>query len=527
MKKLIILNLALFLLSISAFSQDVQLSNNYEVKEGEKYDRFKIYYKKVYNWNNHTFLLNKTTKGFIVQKFDTNTLKEISKTDIKNVFNPKKERIQYLLQMDDKILVFIASKVKKSQILEIITISLEDLEQSSRKELLNTPGKLAETRDRNEYQVNEKYQFIKSNDNNTLIIEFVVIDKKTSQGKLVVNVFNKDLELVTKKEVNQDGNKNILVADRLLDLDNNYYLLGQIFTGGTRVAKERLEAYNLALYKLELTSGSLEQNDIDLGSEQILDEAKLHLSNDNKIKIVGTLRNYSAKDGLIIGKRKGEPTGLFVLDINDDGQTDNFTYHKFPVEMLEKNLRQKDVKKIKKKDKSKNFDSYFADLKIKRNKQDDKNETLILGEQQFITIEKVKDIHFEKYHFNNILAAKLLPDNSLKWMHKLIKFQNGRYKSDMSFNDLHYKNEHFVFFRENEKNLGVDQEEVNYAYVSHRGGYLAAYKVDDSSGNVEKDVVYYPEGTNAFQFLTTISENEMLYEQYLKKENRLVKISIN
>ena len=97
----------------------------------------------------------------------------------------------------------------------------------------------------------------------------------------------------------------------------------------------------------------------------------------------------------------------------------------------------------------------------------------------------------------------------------------------MSFNDLHYKNEHFVFFRENEKNLGVDQEEVNYAYVSHRGGYLAAYKVDDSSGNVEKDVVYYPEGTNAFQFLTTISENEMLYEQYLKKENRLVKISIN
>ncbi len=193
------------------------------------------------------------------------------------------------------------------------------------------------------------------------------------------------------------------------------------------------------------------------------------------------------------------------MDLDAQGQVQGFEEHGFSVKMLSENLSQKEAGKIEKKDNHGKSDPFIEYLVLSR---ENSTGNLILGEQRFRTIEKGRNVHFEHLHFNHILAAKLMDDGSLAWMHRLVKFQRGRPpKQDMSFNRLTRDNKHYLFYMDNEKNLDLAQSEIDHSYVTGRGGYLAALVIDDMTGKT-RDVVYQLEGTNAFIYRGSTPGNE-------------------
>ena len=120
-----------------------------------------------------------------------------------------------------------------------------------------------------------------------------------------------------------------------------------------------------------------------------------------------------------------------------------------------------------------------------------------------------------------------MDDGSLAWMQRLVKFQRGRPKQDMSFNRLTRDNKHYLFYMDNEKNLGLAQPEIDHSYVTGRGGYLAALVIDDMTGKTLRDIVYQPENANAFIYRGFTPGNEPVYEEFGKDRNHLVKISLH
>ena len=229
----------------SIHSQDLHHSADYSVNKGGEFKRFRHYYKKYYSWGDHGFLFSKTDKGLTVQKFDNATMDEVDRAEIKNLFNPKKEQIEYMLQLENEVVVFISSRKKRPEILEAVRIPLDNLKAGERAIMISSPEKLVKNDGRNEYQVHAKYNFVKSKDNKLLAIEYGSMDSKTGQGGFYVAIFDRDLGMTHKETIPAGTNKDLLAMDRLIDKDHNYY-----FMGLTNVHGEVDGAYELLLYKI-------------------------------------------------------------------------------------------------------------------------------------------------------------------------------------------------------------------------------------------------------------------------------------
>jgi len=123
-------------------------------------------------------------------------------------------------------------------------------------------------------------------------------------------------------------------------------------------------------------------------------------------------------------------------------------------------------------------------------------------------------------------------------MKKLPKNQAGtRGVGQMSISFMEGPTADYIAYVDNPKNISLTAEGgVPEAHRDGKGGFLTTYKVDYSTGNIEKhticDLNNINDGLTAYQFSTTrifkSTEGVFLMEIYIKdKKDTMVKFELN
>ena len=145
------------------------------------------------------------------------------------------------------------------------------------------------------------------------------------------------------------------------------------------------------------------------------------------------------------------------------------------------------------------------------------------------------------YYYQEMFMCKISSSGEMLWMQKLPKNQYRKSTNSYSANnyDLSYKymeknGSHYLLYLDNVKNMHLGLNEYPARHMSGKGGYLTAYKIDDTSGDVSKLSLFDMKDVNGiavYQFSTDriikASEEEVLLELYKKKkEDILIRIAI-
>lgn len=181
----------------------------------------------------------------------------------------------------------------------------------------------------------------------------------------------------------------------------------------------------------------------------------------------------------------------------------------------------------------------FLDLELRDVFIEKDGSMLLIGEQYFIKehtrYNNGRTTTYYTYHYNDMLVTKIKPDGKLAWMKKLPKRQVGaRGQGGMSYSYIPGKDYHYILFLDNEKNRELPLSEFPARHADGAGGFLTAYRIDNTTGEVKKDYVLDTrnvQGIELSQFLTSrilsVSSNEFVLESYKKKkEDILIKVKL-
>ena len=553
--------LLLTLISINLFSQDPKLSDNFIVKTGEEYKETDGIFKQFYKYKDYVVSINSQKKDLVIQKFDPITLKEIKRVDLKSFMKQFPANFE-LVQMKDKVVVFYEEWDRSEEIesLMAIDISLNDLSVGEPYMVLsqhdriaidpfkNTSSKIKRPSPYN--PVGAKYFFQKSSDEQKLLISYRMkpIKKKDtkSNDRVAINVFNADLTLDWKTMVKMPYTERRMDnIDDAIDNFGNYYLITKVYEDDSYDEKKRKEKnanYHLELFKIKKNSNEILKNKIEIG-DNFIGKIALYDNGHGNMILAGSCKNPNS--GVFIpfvsSSDIGQPTGIFTVNLNEDGEIGAFKSYDFSMEMLNKNASRKEKRKVKKNKKDEEEKPSFGDLSIKSIAINSDGSFLILGEQNYIKISHHMsggttgmNTSTTTYYYRNMLAAKINADGSLAWMHKLAKYQTGvRGKRTMSYTHMFAGDYHYILYLDNVKNLNLPDDEVPKRHSDGHGGYFTAYIINDETGDVTKEAIFNVRDINGVEMehfetdkILSLSDSEILIEGFEgRSKDFLIKVS--
>jgi len=289
--------------------------------------------------------------------------------------------------------------------------------------------------------------------------------------------------------------------------------------------------YDIELLKIEALTGKLAQKKINLTTGKFISSVGLFESGDNKIIVAG----YYSSGGKV-GKTFEGVNGLFKFDITNNDEEFNVAYYDIPLEIINQNMRKKDVEKNKKKEVGKEKAS-IKNLDPESYYLSEDGSIIIIGEQYYVVSSRSKKAGSKPYyHFDDVLITKINKDGSLAWMKKLAKRQSGRsLEKGLSFAIVEGEDDLHLVYMDNFKNRNLDNETVPYGHMDGAGGFLTVYSIDYDSGEENKTFLLDSRNVNGmpiYQYATSrISSNnldEFIFEVYKKeKEDVLIKITLD
>jgi len=122
---------------------------------------------------------------------------------------------------------------------------------------------------------------------------------------------------------------------------------------------------------------------------------------------------------------------------------------------------------------------------ILREINDDSDGSLVLVGEQAYTKQGPKT--FNDYA-EDILVTKILPNDELAWMQKLVKRQWGifGYELSLSYHQLDFEGNRYFLFLDHIDNLKLADTDEPEKHHDGYGGYLTCYQVNIATGEVSK-----------------------------------------
>lgn len=552
--------LLLTFISINLFSQDPKLSDNFIVKTGEEYKETDGVFKQFFKYKDYVVAINSQKKDLVIQKFDPITLKEVKRVDLKSFMKKFPANFE-LVQLGNKVTLFYEEwdRSKEIESLMAINISLEDLSVGNPQTVLTQKDRIAldpfngtasKYRRMSPYMPSgSKYFFQKSNNDQKLLITYRMKPEKKrdtkSYDKVAINVFNTDLTLDWKTMVKMPYTERRMDnVDDAIDNFGNYFLITKVYEDDSYSEKKRKEKtanYHLELFKIKKGSDEILKNKIEIG-DNFIGKIALYDNGHGSMLLAGSCKN--PKSGVFIpfisNSDIGQPTGIFTVNLTEEGGIGTFKSYDFSMEMLNKNASRKEKRKVKKNKKDEDEKPSFGDLSIKNIAINSDGSFLILGEQEYIKVSSNMNANGSMssttvtYYYKNMLAAKINADGTLAWMHKLAKNQSGhRGKSTMSFTHMFAGDFHFILYLDNVKNLELPDDEVPHRHTDRKGGYFTAYIINDKTGAVKKEAIFNVKDINDVEMehfetdkILSLSDSEILIEGFEgRSKDFLVKVS--
>ncbi|WP_179021022.1 hypothetical protein [Winogradskyella forsetii] len=542
MKKVYILFCTcLFLLTADA---QIELSPDYSFSVSEPYEVIDGD-KEYFHHGNNIIAIKQFRKNLYIQKFNSETLQEVTRIEYKleDLF-PKDFIQEDIIQLQDKCYYFYSSwsgkKTKHERLYyKEIDLNTGKISEESIK-LIDVAGKLAGTQaiSNGKFRVVDKFDLYISNDESKLLINYrkkpeVKRDIK-SYDIIGVNVFDQSLSGIWSNEYKMPHTERRMdELDFTVDTDGKVYMLSKVFHDDSYKSKktkdDKVPNYHIELFRFLNDSGDIQITKIEL-REKFIKGISLFELNNNML-----CAGYYSKEILEGYNRatESDADGVFVFKISENGEIVDRTSHEIPLEI--KNQYVSD--KTKKKKKSKRIKFEIKTINLNDVVIDDDGSILMIGEQYQLKSGKFGQTVNYYYDYNDIFMTKIDAKGNLLWMKKLPKRQRGRAGlGGMSYFYFNTKGNHHLIFLDNLKNIDLALNKNPALHADGYGGYFTAYKINDTTGEVSKanifDTTKVTDKLEVHQFsnnrLVKTAENEFIAEFYKKdKEDVLIKVEIN
>jgi len=526
----------LLFVGMTAYPQKPKLSENFTVQVGEEYGETVGGIKKYFTYDKYVIkFANHNRYDLVIQKLDPASLKEIDRIEKTDFFKKiEKGKLIGVEEFGDNLVLFyrLWNKKTKTTFFKIRTIALDNLEVSDFKIVSTQDGEVS----------GRSFFYETSLDEKKLLVLCKLRPKKSKDSKKVdrfsINVFDANFnELRTNTISMPYMNTMVMNVDYSIDNEGSFYVLTRVYKDEKSKKKKPFLNPDCHIELLELQMGSDEfiKRKIDVEEGYFINQVSIGQLPNGGVMVTGNLGK------LFDVKKKQEilaPIGIFIASSISDNSAIEIKKYEFSDAILKK---YKEDRRISKKHISKHG-PYFKDFKITNVVYHDDGSMLLLGEQGSWSSRNVSSASIGYTHtsvsikFDDIFIAKILADGTLDWAHRLPKQQrvDNRGASEMSFKYVTLNNKHYLFYQDHIANLDLEEDQFPGPLWDLTTGYLMAYMIDNTSGNVEKEAVFnlvdVNNGKKLEHFISNnilkISESEILIEGFEgRSKNFLVKVT--
>lgn len=537
-------NVLILLLFIQLTVWGQKLSQDFAVTVGTPYKVVDADDKQYFSdGKGHAISVKTIDEKVIIQTFDVNSLKEVSRKEYKDF--PERNKIQNVVQAGDKLYYLFACENKKvmdiySREIDIVKGTFAEPRKlfSSSRELMPAAwvdiGKPVMFSPLGQPRVIE---VLKSFDNSKILLRYRLRpetrDDSKSYDVLGFYVFNSaGMDKVWGGEVTMPYTEKLMNNVAFgVGKDGNAYMISM------QTEVKRLELLNIT------ADLKTKANPLDIDANLMFQKIDLRETPDGNLTGVGYYANgldfkYSFVGGMSVSMNTN---GIMSFKMDRNGKILSKYDFEFPIELINQFEKERDQNKnAKREEKGK---AGIADLMVRDVSVAADGSTTVIGEQQYTSASRAYSTTMGNsskpvFYYADVVATKYDKNGKLLWMKKLPKTQYGyQGKGMMSIKYVRGKAFHYVLYIDHEDNTNP-----NYLtggapkqYLDNKGGYLMAYKIDDATGNAERHTIADIKdikGTEAFQFKTSrifdAADNTFLLEVYIKgKEDTLIKMVLN
>lgn len=448
---------------------------------------------------------------------------------------PKKAEIEKLCKINDKFVLFYSLWDKENEMEQLFYKYVKNGKlEGDGTLLIKVKGKISgdlAVGGFYSYRVVNKFNFQFSNKDSKLLIKYRIKPEERDDSKnndiIGFNVFDSDLKKIWTKEVKMPyTEKKMDNLDYAVDGEGNVYILARIYNDeSTKLEVDDKLNFHLEILRVEANSGTINKTPINLEDKFVY-----------QLSLYECTSEYMICAGLTSKNIHFDADGLVVFKIMKDGALSEKSYYKIPLEVL--NQYETERKQIKNEKKEEEDKSEFQNLLLQNLIVEADGSIILVGEQYYVTTHTTysngKSYTTYTYHYNDMLMTKIDKSGQLAWMKKLPKRQQGAAgQGSMSYKYMEGDGCHYLLFLDNVKNMHLELNKRPSTHADGKGGYLTAYKIQDSDGRTEKisilniddikDIALYQFSVDR---IIPITLNSFIFEAYKKqKEDVLVKVT--
>lgn len=569
MRNFLLKNAFFLFMILSGYNVIAQVSKvidiPYEVSEGHKVvdAKNKLYFSR----DNKLLAFKWTGREAIIQTFDASTMDEKSRKTYSDF--PAKSQLESVLEHGDQLAFFFSSKENSEGndlYMRVFDFSGEFI--GDNKLLVKADAKV--------YApffggwADNNYQFSVSNSEKFFIVQdhakkFLAITYQYGSEKEVLNVILLDKDLSIHAELRTiDLPYNYKSADQLdyaLDEEGGLYILAREYFGKKKHFKTENgdPNFEMSIYNLPVNDRDFVKYTVALDNLLITNAALIPDENGNLICAGFYSDGLQRKNGTFWGvwmKLKSvanlDAVGVFSMPIKKNlGEGSDISYTKFPIEVINLYSKAHEARRNERRDEVGKLGIPY--LKLRNIAATPDGGSVIVCEQFHIeqvvsvvggmSIGGRRDVNYD-YYFEDVFVAKFDKEGELVFMKKIPKNQKSRlatlipnYKGELSIKYHQTDDFHYVFFLDNIKNLGLDEQKAPARHANGQGGFFTGYRIDNHSGDMEQfslfDMrdIFKGNGPKigGYQFsvkrMVATDEKTLLLELYVKKKkDRIIKV---
>lgn len=487
--------------------------------------------------NNLSIILKSKGNKISIQKFDVNTLKEISRNEIEAF--PERCSFIKFYEFNTKVF-FIYSYLDKNENYHLWLKEI-DLEKDSispdYKNVAKTIGSDIAPVFGGERGNNFIYTYFRpefsddidikvSSDSSKLLIAYRHESKTVlaSQNYDIYGfcVFDENLNIIWSNEVQMPFNqKKLTLLSITLSNEGNVLLLSSLIKDkSSKVEKGNLPNYYLQISEYSKDRSPIRTLDLDV-KNKFINSGRLILKEDN----IFCTGYYTVRDV------RTEVKGTYSMTLDYNGKVKSSTFSKFPLEFVTRH-ESKSTVNFNKSNYSRGK-AYLPDLALKEIIFIDDSSYLIVGEQLNLFVETMSGN--DRFYFNDIIISKINYSGTVLWNKKIPKYQTGHsFPGGLSYKHVKSSNTHLFTFLGNIKNLELPIDEPAAIHMDEMGGYLLNYAINEQDGSVKKYSILDSRDlkgkvlTNfSIHKVVSIRPNQYILEMDIdKKESLLIKVKL-
>lgn len=475
-----------------------------------------------------------------IQRFDTKSMKEISRQEYKDF--PKYTKVQKILQVRGKMFYVYEAYNKKSKE-KSFTLYVREINTAKgtfekAKELFTTSGPVTGMPFTWGFVGGfgffgmggtPKFAVSTSFDDSKILVQYRHKPKKKndakSNDKIGFYVYDNNFKKVWGADV--------VMPYTEKDMNNLAYMVKSNGTACMLIHKNETKTLEMLTFK---EGGKMKINKLAVKKDLIFAKFDLREDVDGNIAAAGFYANgIDFKWSWGGGSTSFNCNGLYYFTMTDEGEILKEYDYEFPLEFIQQYLSKRQRNKAEKRENK--GKAGMEDVKMAEFFTQEDGSCIFIAEQWYVRKEMVGTSTQNVWHYRHMIAMKVDAKGKLVWMKKLPKNQAGLTgQGQMSFKYIPGDGCHYLLYVDNPKNAELAIDKVPAEHKDGMGGFLTAYKVDDETGKVEKhtilDLVKVDgKKMRAYQFnVKRISQAEdkvFMLEIYIKgKKDAMIKMEL-